>query len=269
MSRLNGFMRPQNKKPLLHLCLAGSLTVLAILNMIYLIIKGSDPFTPYLLSDLIGSIPLFPYFVISLNVTIILLIVTLLTLTAVIQADMEELFARYATRRSHAREAAPDAHGKTVAPPIATPRSPVSSEEMTIQALNERVQALNTEVAQHHRDALIQELQDITLAATTAEPVSEQSPLPPRVEDPSAAPQLTLHSPPQTLKGIGVKTEAALKAIDITTVGELLVADPAWVAAHTPLSIHRVQTFQVRAYASVATEAPPSPRLPGIEPRIE
>lgn len=260
-------LSPQNKKPFIQLCLFGSLTLLAILNMIYLIVKGTDPFAPYLLSDLIGSVPLFPYFIMSINVTIIFLSVTLLTLTSVIQADTEALLHHYMIPRHQAQEVAPDASRETPLPLIAAPRPATSPVDAAIHALNEQVQTLHTEVTHQRRDALIQELQDITLAAATMD-APDESPTPLRVvEDQPPAPQLTLHSPPHAIKGIGAKTETALHAIGITTVGEFLVADSTWIAEHTPMSTKRVQHFQDTAYASVATDTQP-PAQPVLTPAI-
>jgi predicted flap endonuclease-1-like 5' DNA nuclease len=202
-------MLPRDKKPFILLCLFGSLTLLATINMNYLVVNLSDPFTIYFFSDFIGSVPLFPYFVLSLNATIILLTGTLLTLTSVIQDDTEALLQQYLLEYQVV-EAQPDALLETTPPLIARAR--------------------------------------------------------PLLEDPPSRSQLILHSSPSAIKGIGAKTETALQAIGVTTVWEFLVADPEWIAEHTPLTIKRVRQFQDTTYAEVATEAPQPPDPSVITP---
>lgn len=257
-------MPPRDKKPFIHLCFSGSLTLLAILNMMYIVVHPSDPFTIFLVSDLIGSVPLFLYFLASLNATIILLTVTLLTLTSAIQADTEALIHQYLIYEQ-ALEASPDALLETTPQLVTVPVPSTCSEEVAIHALNEQVQRLQTEVTQQHHDALIQELQDLTLAATARDAQSDT--IPPRlVEDPPSPSQLMLHSTPSAIKGIGAKTETALQAIGVTTVCEFLMADPEWIAKHTPLTSKQARHFQEIAYATVSTEAQQSPNPSHITP---
>jgi predicted flap endonuclease-1-like 5' DNA nuclease len=261
-------MLAQNKKPFIQLCFFGSLTLLAVLHMVYLIVKATDPFSPYLLSTLIGSVPLFPYFVVSLNATIILLSVTLLTLTSVIQVDTEALLYQYVIHGHQVLEAVPDAPHETAPPLLVTHEAPVSTEEATIHALNVQVQTLHSEMAQQRHDSLIQELQDITLAATAAEPKRDSTSPSLISEDRAPTSHFSLQSPLHAIKGIGPKTETALHMIGITTIGDFLVADSAWIAEHTPLTIKRVQQFQDTAYTQVSTDAQQAPSLQVITPSI-
>jgi hypothetical protein len=261
-------MPTPDKKPFIHLCLFGSLTLLAILNMVYLIVKARDPFPPYLLEGLIGSVPLFPYFVLSLNATIILLTGTLLTLTSAIQADAEVLLHQHVMHEHVVPEASPHTHAEPTPSLIVTHMPPASSEEAMIHALNEQVQTLHTAITQQRRDALVHELQEIPIATPVAESPEDSAALRLGVEDHPPIPQLTLHSSPRAINGIGVKTEAALHGIDVTTVGEFLVADPEWIAERTSMTTKRVQQFQNAAYTRVTAEAQQQPSPLTITPLL-
>jgi predicted flap endonuclease-1-like 5' DNA nuclease len=248
-------MSTLDKKPFIQLCFCGSLTLVALLNMIYLIMKARDPFSPYLLEGLIGSVPLFPYFVLSLNAAIILLTATLLTLTSAIHADAKALLLQHVMHNHLVPEAQPHLYAEPTPPLITAHRPPLSPEDATIHDLNVQVQTLHTEIAQQRHDALIQELQNLTVVATDPEPQYDSTAPRLVVTDRHPAPLLTINSSPCTINGIGPKTETALHEIGITTIGELLVADAEWVAEHTPLTIKRVQHFQETAYARVTTES--------------
>lgn len=219
--------------------------------MIHLVMNSRDPVTIYLLSNFIGSIPLFPYSVVSLSVTIILLTATLLTLTAVIQADTEALIQQHLFEYQVNNES-PDALLETTSSLITAQEPSLSPEEATIHALNEQVQTLQTEVTQQRHDTLIKELRDITFEATARDPQSGSTPSA-LDDDPPSISQLVLHSIPSVIKGIGAKTETALQAIGVTTVWEFLAADPEWIAEHTPMTIKRVRHLQDTVYAEVAS----------------
>jgi predicted flap endonuclease-1-like 5' DNA nuclease len=244
-------MPPRDKRPFIFLCFCGSLTFLATLNMIYLVVTPSDPVTIYLLSDLIGKVPLFPYAVVSLSVTIILLAASLLTLTAVIQADTEALIQQYLFEHQVIEES-PDSQLETTSSLITAQVSPLSPEETASHVPNKQVQTLQTEVSQQRHDTLIKELRDITLAATARDAQSDNVHAV-LGEDQASIAQLVLHSIPSAIKGIGAKTEAALQALGVTTVWEFLVADPEWIAEHTSMTIKRVQHLQDIVYAEVAS----------------
>ena len=220
-----------------------------------------DPITIYLLSDLIGSVPLFPYAVVSLSVTISLFTASLLTLTAVIQADTEALIQQYLLKSQISGDTA-DALLETAKPLITSQVPPLSPEDATIRALNEQVQTLQTEATQQRHNALIKELHDITLTATARDPQSDTAPTT-IVEDPPSIAELVLHSVPSAINGIGAKTEAALQAIGVTTVWEFLVADPEWIAEHTSLTVKRVRQLQDTVYTEVASidQQEPNPLL--------
>lgn len=244
-------MPPRDKRPFILLCFCGSLTLLATLNMIHLVVNPRDPITIYLLSDLIGSVPLFPYAVVSLSVTISLFTASLVTLTAVIQTDTEALIQQYLFTYQVSGES-PDALLERASPLITTQVPHQSAEEATIHALNEQVETLQTEVTQQRHNALIKELHDMTLTATASAPPSDSAPSA-LVEAPPSIAELVLHSIPSAIKGIGAKTEAALQAIGVTTVWEFLVADPEWIAKHTSMTGKRVRHLQDTVYAEVAS----------------
>jgi hypothetical protein len=209
--------------------------------MIHLVVNPRDPITIYLLSDLIGSVPLFPYAVVSLSVTISLFTASLLTLTAVIQADTEALIQQYLFKYQVSGEL-PDALLERTSPLVTAQVPQQSPEEATIHALNEQVETLQTEVTQQRHNALIKELRDMALTATA----------PPSDTSPSIA-ELILQSIPSAIKGIGAKTDATLQAIGVTTVWEFLVADPEWIAEHTSMTVKRVQHLQDTVYAEIAS----------------
>lgn len=244
-------MPQRDKSPFILLCFYGSLALVATLNLIHLVVNPRDPITIYLLSDLIGSVPLFPYAVVSLSVTITLFTASLLTLTAVIQTDTERVIQQYLFKNPLSGEPS-DALLETTSPLIITQVPPQSLEVATIHTLNEQVQTLQTEVTQQRHETLIKELHDITLTATARDTQSdsESSTI---IEDSPSIAELVLHSIPSAIKGIGAKTETALLAIGVTTVWEFLVADPEWIAEHTSMTVKRVQHLQDTVYAEVAS----------------
>lgn len=250
-SRSQELTPSRDKRPFILLGFCGSLTLLATLNMTHLVMNAHDPVTFYLLSDFIGSIPLFPYSVVSLSVTIIFLTATLLSLTAVIQADTEALIQQHLVEYQVNKES-PDALLETTSSVITVQEPSLSPEEAAIHALNEQIQTLQTEVTQQRHDTLIKELRDITFEATARDPQSD-SPPSALVEDPPSISQLVLHSIPSAIKGIGAKTETALQAIGVTTVWEFLAADPEWIAEHTSMTIKRVRHLQETVFAEIAT----------------
>jgi predicted flap endonuclease-1-like 5' DNA nuclease len=231
------------------------------LNLIHLVVNPSDPITIYLLSDFIGNVPLLPYAVMSLSVTIMLLTASLLTLTAVIQADTEALIQQYLVRSEILGDTS-DTLRKTASPLIISQEPPLSPDEATICTLNEQVQTLQTEATQQRHDCLIKELHDITLTATARAPQSDCTPADSVEAQPSIAEQV-LHSVPSAINGIGDKIEAALQAIGVTTVWEFLVADPEWIAEHTLMTVKRVRHLQDTVYAEVASidQQEPNPLL--------
>jgi predicted flap endonuclease-1-like 5' DNA nuclease len=242
-------MPPRDKRPFILLCFCGSITLLATLNMIHLVVNSRDPITIYLLSDLIGSVPLFPYAVVSLSVTISLFTASLLTLTAVIQADTEALIQQYLFKYQVSGEA-PNVLLERTSPLITVQVPQRSPEEAAIHALNEQVETLQTEVTQQRHNALIKELHDMTLTATAPPSDSATSAI---VETSPSIAELVLHSIPSAIKGIGAKTEATLQAIGVTTVWEFLVADPERIAEHTSMTVKRVQHLQDTVYAEIAS----------------
>lgn len=260
-------MHSREKKSFSQLYVFGSLTLLASLNMVYLIVKARDPFSPYLLSDLISSVPFYPYFWLSLVATIGLFTGTLLKLTSAIQTDMEALLHRHMILEHLGLEASPDMPLEP-SPLVTAHRAPASPEEATIHTLNKQVQTLHTEITKQYRDALINELYHITVAATATEPQSDHTEPHLIVEARPPDPQLNLDSSPCAIKGIGVKTERALQMIGITTVSEFLVADPEWIAEHTYLTSKRVRQFQDAAYDRVTPTAQPLLSPPAIAPTI-
>jgi hypothetical protein len=229
--------------------------------LIQLVVNPNDPITIYFLSDFIGSVPLFPYAVVSLSVTISLFTASLLTLTAVIQADTEALIQQYLLKSQSSGDSS-DELRETATPLISPQVSPLSPEEATIHALNEQVQTLQTEATQQRHDTLIKELHDITLTATARTPQSDSAPAA-IVEDLPSIAELVLHSAPSAINGIGVKTEAQLQAIGVTTVWEFLVADPEWIAEHTVMTVKRVRHLQDTVYDEVASidQQEPNPLL--------
>ena len=72
-----------------------------------------------------------------------------------------------------------------------------------------------------------------------------------------------MHSAPSAINGIGVKIEAQLQALGVTTVWEFLVADPEWIAEHTAMTVKRVRHLQDAVYDEVASidQQEPNPLL--------
>ena len=63
----------------------------------------------------------------------------------------------------------------------------------------------------------------------------------------SPKPQLTSDSKPEDVRGIGETTGNDLRAVGITSVGELVLADPAVIAARTDMSEKTIEKLQGRA----------------------
>jgi predicted flap endonuclease-1-like 5' DNA nuclease len=234
--------------------------------MIYLIVNARDPFTPYLLSALTGSVPLFPYVVLSLTATFILLVMTFFTLTSAIQADTRALLHKHIVQPYLVSDPSAPTPTEVVPSPITATMTLASAQDASIYALNEQVQALNEALAQPPAAARTLTEQDTVItSATRRVPRANTRHVPANIEA-TSNPPFALHNTLRALNGIGPKTERMFHGIGITTIGELLVADPEWVAEHTPLTIRRIQHFQEIAYARVAGETQEGSQFPAITP---
>jgi predicted flap endonuclease-1-like 5' DNA nuclease len=234
--------------------------------MIYLIVNARDPFTPYLLSALIGSVPLFPYVVLSLTATLILLVMTFFTLTLAIQADTRALLHQHIVQPYLVSDASAPTPTDVVPSRIIATMTSASAHDSSINTLNEQVQALSKALAQPPAAARTLTEQDTTIAPATRHVPHATARRVPTHIDATSCSLLSLHSSVRALNGIGPKTERALHGTGITTLGELLVADPDWVAEHTPLTIRRIQHFQKIAYTRIAGESQEGSQFPAITP---
>jgi hypothetical protein len=105
--------------------------------------------------------------------------------------------------------------------------------------------AVETTMAKHERDnkktakAISKQEEEIANIKLTLDRMEEAFVSP--------KPQLTSDSKPEDVRGIGETTGNDLRAVGITSVGELVLADPAVIAARTEMSEKTIEKLQGRA----------------------
>jgi hypothetical protein len=111
--------------------------------------------------------------------------------------------------------------------------------------LAREIVAVETTMASHERDnkktakAVAQQEEEIANIKLTLDRLEEAFVSP--------KPQLTSDSKPEDVRGIGETTGNDLRAVGITSVGELVLADPAVIAARTEMSEKTIEKLQGRA----------------------
>jgi hypothetical protein len=111
--------------------------------------------------------------------------------------------------------------------------------------LTREIVAVETTMASHERDnrktakAISKQEEEIANIKLTLDRLEEAFVSP--------KPQLTSDSKPEDVRGIGETTGNDLRAVGITSVGELVLADPAVIAARTEMSEKTIEKLQGRA----------------------
>lgn len=221
-----------SRRPLYVLCLLGSLTFMAVANVFYVLSRYTDPFSPYLLSAIIGSVSYELYLGVSIAVTMVFLSATLMSFVSISSSGkilpvMENLIA-VNKEVLHVNNVNAGATTKALQESMVGQQQVIASfQEMQIELANtlDRQQQIEKRIGQ-----LSQNIEQAILELQTSLQLPE--------------PVLTGQSSPKELKGIGPKTAAALEDLNIMTVTDFLVANPLDVSKHTRLTHEQIEQLR-------------------------
>lgn len=219
----------------LQLGVLSSITIVAMVNVAYVLLRARDPFYPYLLGDVIGSVPYVPYFWGCLGVATLLGAWTLTAFSPMQRASHTLLFERMG--RGHKAVIHENQH--VVLASMQQVLEELAGQQERYEVL---FRELKEEVVQLQGD-----LDPILQQWTTS---AENHPH----HTPSVVETITCDSDPSILKGIGPKTAKALQALGVSTIAAFLTSDPVVVAANTYLSAHQVQHLQASAQMLLAPQ---------------
>jgi predicted flap endonuclease-1-like 5' DNA nuclease len=267
----------------------GFLTFLAAMNTLYAVMLGverdaGEPVNPYLIRYVIRDIPLQYYFWGSVVATCGLLAVT--SIFAFRRLPDRHLFWKIdkleegiadnaetmrATQRSllidladgrKAREELMSKVDKSLAGTRKETLSKLERHGEAIQGMSKDVQRTTREmvfrIEQEHGKAIAQ--MNVTLEKAVKKQVAQIKAMTKKVEKLEQKlipqPKLTSQNKPEAIKGIGRQLGKELKALGITTVAELITADPRTLAKETRATRDMIKHLQTTAQLLM---------IPGIE----
>ncbi len=221
-----------SRKPLYILCLLASLTFMAVSNVFYVLSRYANPFSPFLVSAIIGSVPYELYLGFSIAVTMVFLSATLVSFASISMSGkilpvMENLIA-VNKEVLHVNNVNAGATTKALQESMVGQQQLVASfQGMQFELVNtlERQQKIEKRIGQLSRN-VEQAIMELQTSLQLPEPV------------------LTGQSSPKELKGIGPKTASALEDIDIMTVTDFLVANPLEVSKQTRLTHEQIEQLR-------------------------
>ena len=258
----------------------GFLTFLAAMNTLYAVMLGverdaGEPVNPYLIRYVIPDIPLHYYFWGSVAATCALLAVT--SIFAFRRLPDKHLFWKIdklregiadnaetmrATQRSllidladgrKAREELISKVGTSLADTRKETLSRLERHEKVIQEMNKDVQRTTRQMAsrieQEHGKAI--EQMNATLEKAVKKQAAQIKAMTKRVEKLEQRllpqPKLTSQNKPEVIRGIGRQLGKELRTLGITTVAELITADPRTLAKETRATRDMIKHLQTTA----------------------
>ena len=260
----------------------GFLTFLAAINVIYAVmlgarpdIKAEEPVNPYLIRYVIRDIPLHYYFWGSVVATCALLAVTSIFAfrrlpdrhlfwkidnlekgiadnTETMRATQRSLLVDLADGRK-AREELVSKVDKSLADTRKETLSKLQKHEEAIQGMSKDVQSTTREmifrIEQEHDKAI--EQMNVTLEKAVKKQATQIKAMTKRVKKLEQKllpqPKLTSQNKAETIRGIGRQLGKELKALGITTVAELITADPRTLAKETRATRNMIKHLQTTA----------------------